>query len=75
MEKKPLEVLKEMFGGPTNIARKCKLPNKANVEYWYKVGYIPYCHGTRVMRATGGRIKAIDVWLAAAKARMENETD
>ncbi len=72
IDKTPLERLIEIFGSPEKAAKKLKLKNRQVVEQWIaRGGYIPYCHGTRVMRATKGRISNFEVWLAAARARKE----
>lgn len=66
---KPIEILIEMYGTPTQAARALGLGGRQVIEAWVKHGYIPYKQATLVQQKTGGAIKNTQVWLAADKAR------
>ena len=70
-EKSPIDKLIKYFGSQELAARKLGLKNRQAVHIWVKQGYIPGKRATLVMRKTKGSIKAIDIWLAAAKIRGE----
>jgi len=73
-KKPPIEKLMDIYGNAEAAARALapKVKGRQVVEYWIKQGYIPYSHGTRVMRATMGAITAFEIWMDATKKRRDD---
>lgn len=61
------EVL-EYFGGAGKTATAFAVDRQL-VDTWIKKGFIPYKRGLQTESVTGGIVKAVDVWMCAAKAR------
>jgi alanine-glyoxylate transaminase/serine-glyoxylate transaminase/serine-pyruvate transaminase len=61
------ERLVTQFGSQAEVARRLKL-DRAVVNHWVKVGYIPSRWGVEIEHVTGGAIQAVEV-IAEANAR------
>lgn len=68
----PIQKLIKFYGSATKTAdglSKYKPVTRQAIDVWVKNKYIPYYWGATVEQATAGKIKASDVFEAAAKAR------
>lgn len=64
----PLDKLFDMYYNQSDCADQTKIP-QTTLSGWKKKGFIPYKNGALVEQATGGKIKAYDVYKYAGKAR------
>jgi len=74
-KKPPIEKLMDIYGNAEAAHRALapKVKSRQVIEYWVKQGYIPFCHGTLVMRVTMGAIDRFDIWMDASEKRGDDK--
>mgnify|MGYP001574826811 CR=1 FL=1 len=65
----PIERLIALYGNVSRAAIVLQVDRQL-VDMWKKQGFIQFRRGKEIEKKTGGRIKAIEVWEAAAKGNL-----
>lgn len=65
IQTQPLLDLIEHFGNVSATARAFGL-DRQEVQRWQNKGFIPFRQGERAEKLTAGKVKAVDIWRAAA---------